>query len=241
VKAIIAPCSCLVALTVLFICAPPAHSADSNIEASVLAFKSCDDAVTKNLEHTTLPIREGYAVNLFVTRYALPPKTTDVGVWIEDGPGLKPENPRITAVCVNKTPNLPTAPKGQIEFHSSTGDKITIRFHLDSLKMSKWKKKMVGGVALANDSILLKEFTGGTPPMPGLNDWPSCLGQKTVPVGDDPISHSKDTEISFDFSRCANPGGPDRYYVYQLVLAQYPPGGGPPTDYPIDPLIINRP
>jgi hypothetical protein len=63
-----------------------------------------------------------------------------------------------------------------------------------------------------------------------------------VPLGDDPVSHRKETEISFDFSMCANPSLTTTLnYAYKLVLVQYPPGGGSPTDYPIDPIIINRP
>jgi hypothetical protein len=117
--------------------------------------------------------------------------------------------------------------------------------HLDGLKISKWKKDASTG--LANDSILMKQMAAlpvppATYPPPSLTDWPACLGKKKkVQVGDDPLNPAhKDSEISFDFSLCANPGGPDLYYVYKLVLAQ-PPTGSSSGDYPIDPWIINHP
>jgi hypothetical protein len=247
-KSIIAPLSCLITVAAFSICAQSAHSATSSAALSILAFESCDDAVKKNPEHTTLTIRKDYDVKLFVTTNPRAPNTTNVVVWIEDGPGLKPENPRITAVCVNNQPNAPSAPKGQIEFHSKPNDTIKIRFHLENLNISQWKKKMVGGAALANDSIMMVDFPAGSPPPPPppltLADWPPCLGQKTVHLADDPspLSHRKETEITFDFSACANPTQATAlYYAYALILFQYPAGGGAPTEYPIDPLIINKP
>jgi hypothetical protein len=250
-KAIFASFSCLPAIVALLIFAPSVHGAESTMELTARAFKSCNDVFkygtgAENFKHAKLTVHPDYIVDLFIAKVPQSNKTTPIVVWIEDGPGPKPENPRITAVCVGKdlvAPN-PNEPPGRIEFHSSTGDTITIRMHLDSLKISKWKKDSSTG--LANDSVLMKQFSAITtppatyPPL-SLTDWPPCLGTKNVPVGDDPISHSKDTEISFDFSRCANPGGPDLYYVYTLLLAQYPASGGPPVDFPIDPWIINHP
>jgi hypothetical protein len=246
-KTITTPFSCLLTVAALFSCAQSAHSAASSAALSILAFKSCDDAVTKNPEHTTLPIRKDYDIKLFITNNRRAPMTTNVVVWIEDGPGPAPENPRITAVCVNKKPNPPTAPKGQILFQSKPGDTIKFRFHLENLTISKWRKKMVGGAALANDSIMMLDFPAGSPPPPPppltLAYWPPCLPTKTVHLENDPSNaNHKETEINFDFSTCANPTlTTTLYYAYELVLAQYPAGGGAPTDYPIDPLIINKP
>jgi hypothetical protein len=249
-KTITTPFYCLLTVAALISCAQSARSATSSAALAILAFKSCEDAVTKNLEHTTLPIRKDYGIKLFVTTNPRAPKTTNVVVWIEDGPGLKPlkpENPRITAVCVNKQLNLPTQDKGEIQFQSKSGDTIKFRFHLENLTISKWKKKMVGGVALANDSIMMMDFPAGSPPPPPppltLAYWPPCLPTKTVHLEDDPSNaNHKETEITFDFSTCANPTlTTTLYYAYELVLTQYPAGGGAPADYPIDPLIINKP
>jgi hypothetical protein len=251
-KAIFASFSCLPTILALLIFAPSVHSAESTLELTARAFKSCN-AVFKhgtgaeNFEHTKLPVHPDYIVDLFIAKVPQSNKTTPIVVWIEDGPGIKPENPRITAVCVGKdlvAPH-PNEPPGRIEFQSSTGDKITMRMHLDGLKISRWKKDNSTG--LANDSILMKQLAAlpvppATYPPLSPTDWPPCVGQKRVQVGDDPLNPThKDTEISFDFSRCANPGGADLYYAYKLVLAQYPAGGGAPTDYTIDPIIINKP
>ena len=247
-KTMMAPVSCLLTVGVLFSCAQSAHGATSSAALSILAFESCDEAITKNLEHGTLTIRKDYDVKLFVTKNPRAPTTTNVVVWIEDKSTTAAEMPKITAVCINRELNLPSQGKGEINFHSKPGDTIKMRFHLENLKISKWKKKMVGGVYLANDSIMIKEFTAGTPQPPPppltLTDWPRCLGtNKTVNLGDDPSNSShKDTEILFDFSLCANSSLVTTLnYVYLLVLDQFPAGGGAPTDYPIDPLIINKP
>jgi hypothetical protein len=211
------------------------------MEASNSAFKRCSDAIrnpdtaAENFVRKRLPIRENYSVDLYIAKVPQPPKKTDIVVWIENKPATSQETPAITAVCVGNQLNAPTAPKGQIEFQSSMGDKITFRFHLEQLKISKWKKRMSGGMKLANDSIQMQQF-------PGAVGWPPCLGKKTVELIDDPATPSKkETDTKFDFSPCANTGPKTLYYEYTLILAQYPPGGGPPVDFPIDPWIINHP
>jgi hypothetical protein len=57
------------------------------------------------------------------------------------------------------------------------------------------------------------------------------------------VNNRQDTEISFNFSRCVNPGTKNRVFEYKLVLDKYPAngGGGSPQDFEIDPVIINRP
>jgi hypothetical protein len=251
-KAVFASFSCLPAVVALLVFAPSVHGAENTMELTARAFKSCDAVFKRgigaeNFEHTKLPVHPDYIVDLFIAKVPQSNKTTPIVVWIEDGPGVRPENPRITAVCVGKqliAPN-PNEPPGRIEFNSSTGDSITIRMHLDGLKISKWKKDSSTG--FANDSILMKQLPAlpvppATYPPLSLTDWPPCVGGKKVKVGDDPLDpvHHKDTEISFDFSHCANPGGPDLYYVYKLILAQ-PPTSGYSGEYPIDPWIINHP
>jgi hypothetical protein len=169
---------------------------------------------------------------------------TRIVIWIEDGPGVLTENPRITAVCIGSSlkAKKPGKKYGDIDFKSSPGDDILIRFHLESLKISKWKKKNNNGVDLANDSVLMTDFPEGTPPpKPDRDHWPDCAMPKTVPV-----SGIGDTDVSFDFSPCANPGKDSHgkkhtlWYVYALLLDQIS-GSGTSTEYPIDPLIINRP
>jgi hypothetical protein len=250
-KAGFASFSCLLAIVALFIFAPSVNGAESTMESTARAFRSCN-AVFKhgtgaeNFEHTRLPVHPEYIVDLFIAKVPQSNKTTPIVVWIEDGPGSKPENPRITAVCVGKQLVAPLTNEkpGRIEFHSTPGDTITIRMHLDGLKISKWKKN--ASTTLANDSILMKQFQVVTTPpatYPPLSstDWPTCLSTKKVQVADDPLNPKhKDTEISFDFSRCANPGGPDLYYVYNVVLAQHPTSSSP-GDFTIDPWIINHP
>jgi hypothetical protein len=240
-KAIFAPFSCLFALSAVFFSVRPAHSDEVPVDSSDSAFKQCSgavknpDAAAENFVVKRLPIRDGYTIDLYIAKAPKPQKKTDIVVWIENKPASSKETPIITAVCVGNQLNAPSAPKGQIEFQSSMGDQITFRFHLEKLKISKWKKRILGGMKLANDSIQMQQ-------VPGTAVWPPCLGKKTVQLIDDPLTPSKkETDIKFDFSPCANTGLSTLYYEYTLLLAQYPAGGGPPVDYPIDPWIINHP
>jgi hypothetical protein len=94
---------------------------------------------------------------------------------------------------------------------------------------------MSGVIKLANDSIQMQE-------VPGAATWPHCLGKKYVYLIDDPATPSKkETDSTFDFSPCANTGMDTLYYEYTLLLNRYPPSGGPPVTFPIDPWIINHP
>jgi hypothetical protein len=251
-KVVYASFSCLLAIFTLPLFVPRARGAENTMELTARAFKSCNDVFkhrigTENFDQTKLPVHPDYLVDLFIAKVPQSNKTIPIVVWIEDGPGVRPENPRITAVCVGKQLIAPhqNEPPGRIEFNNSIGKTITIRIHLDGLTISKWKKDNSTG--LANDSILMKQLAAlpvppATYPPLSLTDWPACLKKKKVQVGNDPLNptHHKDTEISFDFSPCANTGGSDLYYVYKLVLAQ-PPTSGYSGDYPIDPWIINHP
>jgi hypothetical protein len=255
-KIIIASLSCLLATTVL---PPPAQSASSATIAAnstLRAMQNCDAAVMKkagpmNFTQTPLMLSNGSTVDVYVANStrAEQSKTTTIVVWIKDVPVHGEETPTITAVCVGNQLNAPSAPKGRIDFHSSPGDKIYIRFHLEALTRSKWKKDTSTGAVLANDSVMMQEYAESeTPPNPDLTKWASCAKPKHVDITNGPLHNDKDTDISFNFSRCANPGavaGPhsekNLFYEYKLVLDKYPVKGGDPTDYPIDPIIINRP
>jgi hypothetical protein len=242
-KTIFALFSCLLSISALEFPAQPAHGDEVPTDTSLSAFRNCSraiknpDTAAENFDRTRLSIRQNYAIDLYIAKTPpTPHKKTDIVVWIENQPTTTgQENPTITAVCVNNQLNAPSAPKGLIEFQSSLGDKITFRFHLESLKISKWKKRILGGRKLANDSVQMQQ-------VPGTVGWPPCLGKKIVDLIDDPATPSKkETDARFDFSACANTGHNTLYYEYTLILAQYPPAGGPPVDFPIDPWIINHP
>jgi hypothetical protein len=241
-KAVFASFSSLIAVTVLMLAGQSAHGAALSATRTLAAFKSCDAALTQRGKHKTLTINGAYAVALYKLT-GLSSKTTHIVVWIEDRPVKGEETPTITAVCVDKTQVTSDKP-GDIDFQSSSNDKIYIRFHLEGLTRSKWKKDTSSGFVLANDSVMMQKFKYGDPiPKPDLTQWPDCAKPKHVDVSDDPVTNKPDTEISFNFSRCANATKNIEYYEYKLVLDKYPVdgGGGAPTDFPIDPLIINKP
>jgi hypothetical protein len=242
-KAVFTSFSSLLAIAVLLLSAQPAHSVAAAVNLTLAAFKSCDAAVSKHHTHEKLTIREGYTVDLF--KIPSPSsKTIHIVVWIEDRPVNGDETPTITAVCVEKTAVSTASPKGAIDFHSGSKDKIYIRFHLENLQRSKWKKDTSTGFILANDSVMMQELKEGEiPSKPDLTQWPDCTKPKHVDVSDDPLNGRQDTEISFNFSRCSNLGTKNRVFEYRLVLDKYPAngGGGSPVDADIDPVIINRP
>jgi len=236
-KATLATLSSLLVLSVFSL---SAHAATLAGQA-LLAFKSCGNAISKHLSSEPLNIRPGYSINLFRISPQSPKSTHIIG-WIENRPLNGEETPTITAVCVENT--QVTSDKGTIDFHSGPKDKIYIRFHLEGLQRSKWKKDTSTGFTLANDSVMMQEFKEGeTPPKPNLKKWPACAKPKHVDLSPDPVSGTPDTDISFNFSRCVHAGSKNRVFEYTLVLAKYPAngGGGEPVDAEIDPVIINRP
>ena len=195
----------------------------------------------------TITIGRGkpYTIPVFILNGQVPPADRRIVVWLQNGATSGVEFPKITAVCLNESPNPPPSGNdGDIDFHSKTNDRILITFHLDGLNITKWKPpSYVNGKEISNDSIWMVAYDGKSSPAPKPNktDWPPCAKPKMVFLADDSHTHQKDVDISFPFDRCAHTGLDNTYYSYALHLDQFLASGKPPTDFPIDPLIINRP
>src|SRR5208283_346133 len=72
-KASFAYISCQLPLVALLAFAPRVHGAESAMELTAFAFKSCNDVVKKtagaeNFDHQRLTIREDYTVDLFIAK-----------------------------------------------------------------------------------------------------------------------------------------------------------------------------
>jgi hypothetical protein len=185
------------------------------------------------LDPDSLKIKDDYVVKIFQLKAGLKSPVNYVGI-IERGPESDAEIPRFAGICryAAPPPTLSRTP-GDIDFHSHTGDKISILFRLNKtvgdprhLRYTSWK-------ASGEASIwMVGPFTEGAdhdPPSP--KDWPGCLKPKVVSL--------KDPDIFFQFDRCANTGQQADQYEYAIHMDQS--NAGVTVDISIDPMIINRP